>query len=747
MTDTQSVGRYRIIRRLGEGGMGVVYEAFDDRLDRTVALKLMREAVTGPVGVERFWREARAAAALNHPHICQIYELGDEAGQPFIVMERLTGETLAERLLRGSLPARDTAQIALGLLSALQSLHERGLVHRDLKPSNVFLATHGVKLLDFGVAHGVEAVPAATATRLTAPGLIVGTTHYMAPEQISGEPIDGRVDLFAVGAILFECLTGQFAFGGSQPMAVMQKVLNEQPPALVGSALITSLDRVIHRALAKRPSARYQTAEAMLADLRQAVLLDDSGEAPRVTTITRLVVLPFRMLRPDPDVDFLAFSLPDAITASLSAYDALSVRSPLAAAGMSLDALDLRAIAEQLDVDHVLTGTILRFGDQLRISVQLVDAPRGRVLWSHSAQAALGDLFELHDTLCRGICETLPLGHETARRVDVPRTPRAYELYLRANQLALESSTYRVAQAMYERCLEDDPDFAPAWARLGRTHRVIGKYLDGDTSAAYEAAERSFRRALALNPELPLAHSLYTYLETELGRGKDAMVRVIDRLRQHPADAELFAALVHSCRYCGLLDASVAAHERARRLDPQVRTSIPHTWFAMGEYQRCLDESIWLTDPLTAVALIALGRLDDARSTIKMECERFGTNMILRTFVSHLLAFAGGSREDALRDIERFVGRGFRDGEGLYYAARSLTRLGEIEAALATLRTVIDDGFYCYPAFVRDPWLDPLRTLPAFNELLRTAETHHRAAARAFVDHGGDRLLGVHPPA
>src|SRR3989441_5769857 len=221
MTDTQTVGRYRILRRLGEGGMGVVYEAFDDRLGRTVALKLMREVIGGPVGVERFWREARAAAALSHPHICQIHELGDESGRPFIVMERLTGETLAERLLRGSLPARETAQIALGLLSALQALHERGLVHRDLKPSNVFLATHGVKLLDFGVAHAVGAVPAETSTRLTAPGIMVGTTHYMAPEQITGERIDGRVDLFAVGAVLFECLIGQLAFGGDQPMAVM----------------------------------------------------------------------------------------------------------------------------------------------------------------------------------------------------------------------------------------------------------------------------------------------------------------------------------------------------------------------------------------------------------------------------------------------------------------------------------------------------------------------------------------------
>jgi serine/threonine-protein kinase len=659
-------------------------------------------------------------------------------------MERLTGETLAERLARGPLPAREAAQVALGLLDALEALHQRHVVHRDLKPSNVFLTDHGIKLLDFGLARDVAGLNDVTATRLTTPGMVVGTPHYMAPEQITGDAVDARADIFAAGSILFEMLGGQPAFGGSVATGVVHKVLHEQPPALVGSPLVNALDAIIHRALAKAPASRFATAAEMASEVRQALLLDDSGEATRVTAMTRLVVLPFRQLRPDPDTDFLAFSLPDALTATLSSHDALSVRSPLTASRFLTETPDLRVIAEQLDVDHVLTGTLMRSGDQLRISVQLVEAPGGRVIWSHGAQAALGDLFAVHDELCKGICTALPIGSPGARSVDVPRTPRAYELYLRANQLALESSTYRLARSYYERCLEEDPGFAPAWARLGRIHRVIGKYLEGEGEAAYAAAEDAFRRALAINPDLPLTHHLYAYLETELGRAEDSLTRILGRLRQRPADPDLLAALVHSCRYAGLLEASAAAHERARRLDPQVRTSVLHTWFAMGEYQRALDESHWLTDPMLTVALVNLGRTEEARRAMIIEAERFAGNTIERHFIGHLDAFVGGSRERSLEEIERLLDSGFRDGEGLFYIVRSYARLNESDRALDVLERAIGYGFFCYPAFARDSWLDPLRGEPRFVELLRRAEARHRAAVRLFDELGGPRLLGLH---
>jgi serine/threonine protein kinase len=723
--------------------MGVVYEAHDDRLDRVVALKLLRGAIGDATAIERFWREARAAASISHPHICQIYELGDDAGRPFIVMERLTGETLSDRLLRGPVAAREAAQFALSLLGALQALHQRHVVHRDLKPSNVFLTPHGVKLLDFGLARDVSAAPdMAAATRLTNPGVVIGTPHYMAPEQITGGPVDSRTDLFSAGAILFEMLSGQVAFGGDSTVEVLHKVLHDQPPALIGSTLVSALDRAIHRALAKRREDRYDSAEAMAADVRQALMLDDSGETTRVTAMTRLVVLPFRVLRPDPEIDFLSFSLPDAITGSLSTHDALSVRSTLAASRFAADAPDLRAIAEQLDVDLVLAGTLLRSGDQLRVTAQLVEAPGGRVIWSHSAQTALGDLFRLQDTLSQGIVHALPVGERQRPAADVPKTPRAYELYLRANQLALEPGTYRMAQRGYEQCLAEDPGFAPAWARLGRICRVVGKYLDRDPDPAYDAAEKAFERALAINPTLPVTHSLYSYLQVELGKADGAMVRLLAQARQHPANAELFASLVHACRYCGLLDASLAAHERASRLDPLMRTSVLHTYFMMGDYSRCLDESQWLSDPVVGVAALAsLGRTEEVLAEIKVQEDRFAASTIDQNFLSFLRAETRGEREEAIQTLDVLMKSGLRDGEGMYYGVRVLARLGETERALAALRRTAELGFFCYPAFARDAWLDSLRGLPEFLQLMREVEARHRAAAAAFIEHGGDRLL------
>ena len=741
----ETVGRYRIVRRLGEGGMGVVYEAHDDRLDRTVAVKLMRDAVLGPASVERFWREARAAASISHPHICQIFELGEDAGRPFIVMERLMGETLAERLARGPIAPREAAGIALGLLDALEALHQRHVVHRDLKPSNVYLTAHGVKLLDFGLARDINTMADPTATRLTNPGLMVGTPQYMAPEQISAAALDSRVDVFASGVILFEMLSGHAAFTGDTPVDVLQKVLHEQPPALIGPPFVAALDAVIHRALAKKPEARYDSASAMATDVRDALAIAESGETVRVTTMTRLVVLPFRLLRPDTDTEFLAFSLPDAITASLSAHDGISVRSPLAASRFISSGPDLRVIAEELDVDHVLTGTLLRSGDQLRISVQLVRAPGGSVVWSHGAQTAMGDLFELQDTLAHGIVDALPVGKVPSVSADRPKTAKAYELYLRANQLGLESSTYRLAQSLYERCLQEDPDFAPAWARLGRVHRVIGKYLEQDPSPAYEAAEEAFNRALALNPDLPVAHNLYSYLETEMGRAEHAMTRILDRLHRHPSDPELLASIVHSCRYCGLLEASIAAHDRARRLDPNVRTSVLHTVFMMGDYQRCLDESQWITDPMITAALVSMGRVEEAKTAIRVEGERYAGNTVERHFIGHLKAFVGGTREEGIRELDLLLQSGFPDGEGVYHGVRGYARLGEVEKAVAAFERVVKSGFWCYPAFAKDPWLDSVRSHPRFIELLRTAEARHREAARLFVEHKGDRLLGVRP--
>ena len=283
-TQPSRIGHYAIVRKLGEGGMGVVYAARDERLERTVALKMMSALGGDETARKRFWREARLAASVNHPNICQIYEIGEDGGELFIAMELLEGEALSERLKRGPLGVSEAVPIGLGMLSALAALHARGIVHRDLKPSNVFLTSHGVKLLDFGLARPELQPSLDTMAGLTRTGSCIGTPRYMAPEQVIGEPVDARSDLFAAGAILFEMLAGRPAFAGRSVVEVLHATVHEQPRRLAGSPAVAAVDRVIRRALAKRPVERPASAEAMSEELRAVRGVDDGRHRRRSCT-------------------------------------------------------------------------------------------------------------------------------------------------------------------------------------------------------------------------------------------------------------------------------------------------------------------------------------------------------------------------------------------------------------------------------------------------------------------------------
>ncbi|HEV7501830.1 MAG TPA: serine/threonine-protein kinase, partial [Vicinamibacteria bacterium] len=381
------IGHYAISRKLGQGGMGVVYEARDERLERTVAVKTMSALTQDETARKRFWREARAAASVNHPNVCHIYEIGEHGPELFIAMELLEGESLAERLRDGPLSVAETVPIGLGILAALAALHARGIVHRDLKPSNVFLTPHGVKLLDFGLARPSDPELARSlkgATELTHTGMLVGTPRYMAPEQVTGDDLDARTDLFATGAILFEMLAGRPAFAGANVVEILHATLHEQPPALVGSPAVAAADRVIRKALAKKPAERPVSAEAMADELRGTSGAEGEDTRALARALTRLVVLPFRILRPDPETDFLAFSLPEAIATSMAGIPSLVVRSSATAARFAGEAPDLKALAAAADVDRVVMGTLLRSGDQIRAAAQLVEAPSGTLVTSHT---------------------------------------------------------------------------------------------------------------------------------------------------------------------------------------------------------------------------------------------------------------------------------------------------------------------------------------------------------------------------
>ena len=741
----EQIGHYRITKKLGEGGMGVVYAAHDERLDRHVAVKMIRDAGHDATSRDRFWREARAAAAVNHPHVCQLYEIGESDGTLFIVMELLDGESLAGRLEHGSIDVMDASTMMLGTLSALEALHSRELVHRDLKPSNVFITTFGVKLLDFGLARSVVTDQHATAQDLTLEGKVVGTPAYMAPEQFAGRPADARADLFAAGALFYEMLTATSPFAGNSMMATMQAVLNTRPPALTGSPAIDTVDQIIERAVEKQPERRYQTAHEMADDIRAAMASSGlSGDVPVARAITRLIALPFRVLRPDPDTDFLAFSLADAITTSLSHLDSLVVRSSLAAAQYASETPDLKTIARDANVDVVLTGTLMRAGDQIRVNAQLVDASGGTVLWSRGVQSALGDLFNLQDDFTQRIVESLSIPltrrEEQLLNHDVPATARAYEFYLRGNECGTDRARWLVARDLYEQCVAEDAQFAPAWAQLGRMHRLVGVHLDvAHVDDHMRKAEQAFSRALELNPRLSLAHNLYAYLEVDLGRAQAAMLRLLECAKEQRADPDIFVGLVHACRYCGLLDASIAAYQRARRLDPNVRTSVCHAYWLSGDFEQALatDTGGPFMKLLVSVRRGQLAQVvDDLKRIGANPTSQYdrGWRLLLAVLEKDRVVFDAGFEAEAA-DL--------RDPEGMYYWALMAAYVGDIDWTLEMLGRAVGRGWSCYQALAGEPWLDCVRSDPRFSRILRDAEARHREAAAALISAGGDRLLGI----
>jgi serine/threonine protein kinase len=742
------IGRYRILHKLGQGGMGIVYAAEDPSLGRRVALKTITHS--DEESRRRFQREARAAASVSHPNACQIFEIAEDAGRLFIAMELLDGEPLAERLKRGPLALTEALTLGREMLGALDALHAQGVIHRDVKPSNVFLTSRGTKLLDFGLARPLSTDSGGALSLeddLTRSGLIVGTPRYMAPEQVLGDPIDARTDVFATGAVLFEALAGRVAFPGTKAVEVMHATLHEQPPALAGPPAVVAFDRVVRRALAKAPAERYPTAVAMSRDLEAIALGDSSVSAAPVRALTRLVVLPFRVLRADPEIDFLGPALADAVSSSLSGLSSLVVRSSAAGSRFSVEAPDLPAIAAQLDVDLVLLGTLLRSGERLRVSTQLVETPGGTLTWSHTTEAQLGDVFRLQDELAQGIVASLSrslVGSAPAERPgETPTSARAYEYYLRANEVGRDLTKLPVARDLYLQCVAEDPGFAPAWARLGRAHRIIGKYLEIPQLATHQArAEEALRRALELSPRLPLAHKLMAHLESEVGRAQEAMVRLLGLAADTRNDAELFAGLVHACRYSGLLEASLAAHREAQRLDPNLPTGVVHTLWQLGEFERQLE----LNDGEGGVAarsfaLLALGRREEAlQAWDKVAATYDLQSPVVREWIEPVrdfLTLSEASREAVYRNLD-----GAFDPEEIFFVGTQAARL-EMPEATEILGRAVEGGYPCWDALMRHPWIAPVKEQPGFTDVVRRAELARQRAEAAFREAGGPALLGL----
>jgi eukaryotic-like serine/threonine-protein kinase len=763
LTPATRLGPYEIIAPLGVGGMGEVYRARDPRLKRDIAIKVLpADVASSPDRLARFEREATTVAGLNHPNIVTLHSIEEVGGTRLITMELVEGRDLNALVIPGGLPLAQVLDLAIPVAEALVAAHEKGVVHRDLKPANVMMTREGrVKVLDFGLAKLTEAEPLLENTQaptmaspISNPGQVVGTAPYMAPEQIRGQALDARSDLFSFGILMYELVSGRRPFAGGTLADLSSSILRDSPPPLssLRSDLPADLERIIDRCLEKNPRERFQTALDVVNDLRRLRRMLERGAAPlpkpasselRPVRVTRLIVLPFRTLAPDPATEFLAFSLPDAVAGALGGLRSLVVRSSMAASRFTGDALEPQRVGVEADVDVIVTGTLMSAGGEVRVATQLTDASSAALLWSHTAQASVDDLFRVQDDLTQHIVASLSLPlssrEQALLRRDVPANAEAYSCFLRGNQLSNDPKQWSAARDLYLQSVEADPDYAPAWARLGRIHHVMGKYLPAGTGDSLAQAEAAFGRALELNPDLTIAHKLFAQLEVDLGRAHDAMVRLVERAQT--ADPELLAGLVTACRYCGLLDASLGAHARAIELDPKVRTSVAHTWFLQRNHGRVADSKFAEAPYIVSLSLAEVGRGNAALAVLRdLESK---TTTRFRDFMAAARTLIEGNTAESIAAVGRVVDSDFRDPEGLFYLSRHLAHLGETTLALELLDRVVAGGFFCFPAMARDPWLDPLRHEPAFATLLQQAESQHQRARVEFEQLGGDRILGT----
>jgi tetratricopeptide (TPR) repeat protein len=424
------------------------------------------------------------------------------------------------------------------------------------------------------------------------------------------------------------------------------------------------------------------------------------------------------------------------------------VRSSAAAGRFAVETPDLKALASEADVDRVVMGTLLRIGDQVRAVAHLVEAPSGRLIASNTVQADLGDLFRLQDNIARRVAEalSLPLAGASSSSHDSPQNPAAYELYLRANELARSYDGLGQARQLYQESVEHDPGFAPAWARLGRCHRVIGKFVDGAPGSETRAQE-AFDRALALSPALTIAHKFYANLEADIGLATRAMIRLLEQASRHGNDPELFAGLVHALRYCGLFDQSIVAHEEARRLDPHVPTSVEQTVMMTGDIERLLSmapsSTVGSADHgIRVIGLGLAGRRDEAKQRLA-EMSPASSLPALQTWKAYLAAWLDHRPED-MRAGHAALGslKIMDDPEAIFQIGWMLCDAGDFGSGVEMLQRAVRRGYFVVPTLSQSPQFDWARDLPAFRALLAEAEAGRLHALEAFWQAGGEKLLG-----
>jgi serine/threonine protein kinase/predicted Zn-dependent protease len=754
LTPGISLGCYEIIAPLGAGGMGEVYRARDTRLGREVAIKVLPEDVAShPDRLARFEREAKAVAALSHPNIVVLHSIEEADGIRFLTMELVEGQALDRLVTPGGLPVPRVLDLAIPLADALVAAHERGVVHRDLKPANVMVTREGrVKVLDFGLAKLASSDPAMDATQaatiaspISTVGQVVGTVPYMAPEQLRGEPVDARTDLFSLGILFYELVTGRRPFGGATSAEVTSAILRDAPTPVqsLRADLPPDLERIIGRCLEKDPERRVQTAKDVRNELelvRRALESlassgSSAGRAPApapAKDVPSIAVLPFVNRSRDEDDEYFSDGLADELLNVLAKIRGLRVAARSSAFTFKGKEATVADIGRALNVATLLEGTVRKSGSRVRIAVQLVKVSDGFHLWSDTYDRTLEDIFAVQDDIAQSVVKELRttlLGDEpdsktsgeTKAEVAAAAKGRgesgeAHRLFLQGRYLVERLGRQDIVKGIeyLKQALELDPGHALAWACLSRAYAHEAGYGWTSVTAGYARARDAVQRALALEPDLVEGHlaigSIHAAHDWDW-KGADASYR--RALELAPGRADVLRAAGGLARDLGRLQESISLCRQAVEQDPLSPTS--YTALGMSyrvaglhaeaeeAYRRALEISPQrvATQMLLSIALVAQGRVDEALGEAMKETEEWARLSAL-AIVHH----AAGRREESDRALKDLIEKYAVDAA--YQISAIYTMRGEVDPAFEWLEKAFDQ---------RDAGLDAVKMEPIFAPL------------------------------
>jgi eukaryotic-like serine/threonine-protein kinase len=644
----QTLGHYRVLEKIGAGGMGIVYRARDEHLDRDVALKILPAgALADDVSRKRLRKEALALAKLNHPNIETVYEFDTQNGTDFLVVEYVPGKTLADRLVGGTLPEKEVVALGMQIASALEEAHNRGIVHSDLKPRNIAITARGqAKVLDFGLARLLPQPDEMTSEALTDTQAGAGTLPYMSPEQLQGEPVDARSDIYTAGAVLYEMTSGRRPFVEELPSRLIDAILHQTPvaPHALNSRVSTDIERIILKCLDKDPARRYQSAKELFVDLRRLDTTSSMHTTPPTppppvwTRVTRLAaygvaglltlavlmtglnvsswrdrlmwwlarprikslaVLPLQNLSHDPEQEYFADGMTEALITDVAKIRTLRVISRTSVMRYKETKKPLSQIARELNVDVVVEGSVQRSGDRVRINAQLIDARKDRNLWTESYQSDLSDVLALQDNVARAIAGEVraELSSEERAGLSSARTvkPEAYEAYLRGLYSLNKRTPGDLQNAIdsFQKAADLDPTYALAYSGLAQGYALMSIYGEIIPRAAMPKAKAAANRALEIDNGLAEAYAVLADVEWSYDWDVAAADTAFQRallINPSYATAHQWYALYLS--NLGKNEQAIAHINRAQELDPRsliIEANVGWCYYIAHRYDEAID--------------------------------------------------------------------------------------------------------------------------------------------------------------